>query len=43
MTSDNAKTQLGTFVNNSNKNTINGKEVEERQALSKALKPKADN
>ena len=42
MTSDNAKTQLGTFVNNSNKNTINGKEVEERQALSQALKPKAD-
>lgn len=43
MTSDNAKTQLGTFVNNTNKNTINGKEVEERQALSQALKPKADN
>jgi len=43
MTSDNAKSQLGTFVNNTNTNTINNKEVEERQALSKVLKPKADN
>jgi len=43
MTSDNAKTQLGTFVNNTNKNVINGKEVQERQALSQVLKPKADN
>jgi hypothetical protein len=43
MTSDNAKSQLGTFVNNTNTNTINDKVVEERQALSKVLKPKADN
>jgi hypothetical protein len=43
MTSDNARSQLGTFVNNTNKNTINGKEVDERQALSQSLKPKADN
>ena len=43
MTSDNAKTQLGTFVNNTNTNTINNKQVEERQALSQVLKPKADN
>jgi len=41
--SDNAQNQLGTFVNNDTKNTINGKEVTERQSLSKALKPKADN
>lgn len=37
------KTQKGTFINNQNTNTINGKQVEERQSLSKALKPKADN
>ena len=43
MTSDNAKSQLGTFVNNSSTNTINNSQVEERQALSKVLKPKADN
>ena len=43
MTSDNATTQLGTFVNNDNTNTINGETVEERQALSQVLKPKADN
>jgi hypothetical protein len=41
--SDDAQNQLGTFVNNDTKNTINGKEVTERQSLSKALKPKADN
>jgi len=43
MTSDNAESQLGTFVNNENTNTINNKEVKERQALSQVLKPKADN
>jgi hypothetical protein len=42
-TSDNAQSQMGTFVNNQKTNTIQGKQVEERQALSKALKPKADN
>ena len=31
------------FINNTNTNTIDGKVVEERQSLSKALKPKADN
>jgi len=41
--SDNAKTQIGTFVNNTNTNSINGNTVTERQALSQALKPKADN
>jgi len=41
--SDNAKTQIGTFINNTNTNTINDKQVTERQALSQVLKPKADN
>ena len=41
--SDTAKNQIGTFVNNKSKNTINDKEVDERQALSQVLKPKADN
>jgi len=41
--SDNAKTQIGTFVNNSNTNQINNETVNERQALSQVLKPKADN
>ena len=36
-------TQKGSFINNTNVNTINGEQVEERQALSKALRPKADN
>jgi hypothetical protein len=36
-------TQKGTFVNNSNTATISGRVVQEKQALSKALKPKADN
>ena len=40
---DNTQSQLGTFINNSKKNTIGGTEIEERQSLSKALKPKADN
>jgi hypothetical protein len=31
------------FVNNSSTTTINGLTVEQRQTLSNALKPKADN
>jgi hypothetical protein len=37
------KTQKMTFINNNNTSTINGEVVVERQALSKALRPKADN
>ncbi len=37
------KTQKGTFINNVNTSTIAGEVVAERQALSKALKPRADN
>jgi hypothetical protein len=37
------KTQKTTFVNNTTTNTIGGDIVEERQSLSKALRPKADN
>lgn len=37
------QTQKGTFINNVNTATIAGKVVPERQALSQALKPKADN
>ena len=36
-------TLKGTFVNNNASNEINGEEVVERQSLSKALRPKADN
>jgi hypothetical protein len=36
-------TQKTSFINNATTATINGKVIEERQALSKALKPKADN
>jgi len=36
-------TQKGTFINNNNTSTIAGQVVPERQALSKVLKPKADN
>jgi hypothetical protein len=39
---DNRTTQKTSFINNTNVNTINGEQVTERQALSKALKPKAD-
>jgi len=35
-------TQKGTFVNNTTSNTIAGEAVVERQSLSKALRPKAD-
>ncbi len=41
--STNRQTQLGTFVNNDNSDTIAGETIPERQSLSKALKPKADN
>lgn len=36
-------TQKSTFINNTNTSTIGGDVVEERQSLSKALRPKADN
>lgn len=36
-------TQKGTFINNTATNVIGGEVVEERQSLSKALRPKADN
>lgn len=37
------QTQKTSFINNTTTATIGGKVIEERQALSKALKPKADN
>ena len=40
---DTRNTQKGTFVNNTKTSTIAGESVTERQSLSKALKPKADN
>ena len=40
---DTRNTQLGTFINNTTINEISGEEVVERQALSKALRAKADN
>ena len=40
---DTKDTQKGTFVNNTKTSTIGGEEVQERQSLSKALRPKADN
>jgi hypothetical protein len=36
------QTEKTTFINNSNTSTIAGKVVNEKQALSKALKPRAD-
>ena len=36
-------TQRGTFVNNNNTATIDGRVIQQKQALSKALKPRADN
>jgi len=35
--------QKGTFVNNTSTDTIGGETVQERQSLSQALRPKADN
>lgn len=40
---DERKTQKTSFVNNTTTSTIGGESVTERQSLSKALKPKADN
>ena len=40
---DTRATQKSAFVNNSNTNTIGGVTTTERQSLSQALKPKADN
>jgi len=37
------QTQKAGFINNTNTSTIAGEVIQERQALSKALKPKADN
>lgn len=37
------QTQKGTFINNTNSDTICDDEVVERQSLSKALRPRADN
>jgi hypothetical protein len=39
----NRMTQKGTFINNTNSSTICDDVVEERQSLSKALRPRADN
>lgn len=39
---DTRNTQKFTFINNTNTDEINGEVVNERQSLSKALKPKAD-
>ncbi len=39
---DTRQTQKTGFINNTNTNTIGGEVIEERQSLSKALKPKAD-
>ena len=40
---DTRNTQKTTFINNTKTNEIGGEEVQERQSLSKALRPKADN
>ena len=40
---DTRSTQKGTFINNPTTSTIAGEVVPEKQSLSKALKPKADN
>jgi hypothetical protein len=37
------QTQKTSFINNATTATVNGKVIDERQALSKVLKPKADN
>ena len=43
LTGTNTRThQKGTFINNTSTNTIAGESVTERQSLSKALRPKAD-
>ena len=40
---DNRQTQKTGFINNDRQTTINGNVVKEKQSLSKALRPKADN
>jgi len=40
---DDRRTQKTSFVNNTTTSTIGGESVTERQSISKALKPKADN
>ena len=40
---DTRNTQKTTFINNTNQNQIGGENVKEKQSLSKALRPKADN
>jgi hypothetical protein len=39
---DTRQTQKTSFINNTNQQVIDGQTVKERQSLSKALKPKAD-
>ena len=44
LTNTNARAhQKGTFINNTNTDEIGGEQIEERQSLSQALRPKADN
>ena len=40
---DTANNQKGSFINNTNSSTVAGETFEERQGLSKILRPKADN
>jgi hypothetical protein len=40
---DSKSTQIGTFINNTSTNQIGGDTVSEKQSLSKALRPRADN
>lgn len=40
---DTKQTQKGSFINNTNTDTIGGETTTERQSISKALRPKADN
>jgi hypothetical protein len=40
---DTANNQKGNFINNSSTSTVAGETFDQRQALSKALRPKADN
>ena len=40
---DTANNQKGTFINNTNESTVAGETFKEKQTLSKALKPRADN
>ena len=40
---DTRNTQKTTFINNTNQSQIGGETVKEKQSLSKALRPKADN